>query len=308
MLKYFGKTLGIRFVQKKASSTLHPDVRFYYVYKDGQLLGAFYADMFRRAGKNDGAWVDHYSLLSKSDLPVLLYTVNCGKKMSHYEFTTMLHEFGHLLHGLLNTCEYRSMSGLNSVRWDAIEFPSQFMENFAWHPVTLRALAKHYHTGESPDDKTIRSVIHSRGVDSGRYLQKYIKKALIDLRLHHEFTPKDEFIEDLANSVLKSNGIPIEHWTNRLLCKFHHTFASEGSYDSGYYVYLWSELIARDAFTRFVNTRTDEGISRLLNEFVETFLTHSRLSEKKEVTDMLKEFTGHSLSAKAWTKFYRLDK
>jgi oligopeptidase A len=308
MLKYFGKMLGLRFVQKQAPSLIHQNMSFYHVYKDGQLIGAFYADIFRRTGKNDGAWVDHYAQLSATELPVLVYTTNSGKKLSHYEFTTMLHEFGHLLHGLLNNCEYTNIGGLNSMRWDAVEFPSQFMENFAWHPVSLRALARHHRTGESPNDKTIRAVIQSRGLDSGRYLQKYVKKALIDLRLHYEYASKEEFVEELANNVLKQNGIPIENWTNRLLCRFHHTFASEGSYDSGYYVYLWSELIARDAFSRFVSTRTDEGLGKLMNEFVENFLVPSRLPEKKEVTDLLKDFTGRQLSAKAWMKFYRLDK
>jgi oligopeptidase A len=301
ILDYFGDLLGLRFVSSVAPSTIHKDVRFYKVYKDNELIGAFYADILRRTNKNDGAWVEQYCPASSKELTTLMYVLNYGKMMTHDELVVMMHEFGHLIHGLSNRGEYYSISGMNSLPWDAVEFPSQFFENFAWHPHVLSEICRNKR-GRAPEYDAIRAQIATRRLGSGWFMQKYIKKGLIDLTLHHRFRDEDSFVEKTAAEIFTRNGIKCEPWIDRILCRFHHTFGTEGAYDCAYYVYIWSELFARDAFEPFAKCRTDTKLRELLGEYTKTFLEPTQ----EDIRVMFQKFMGRNFNTKAWLKFYGL--
>jgi oligopeptidase A len=221
--------------------------------------------------------------------------------MTHEDLIVMLHEFGHLMHSLLNRCEYYNIGGMNSMQWDAVEFPSQFFENFAWQPHVLRKICRNA-KGRPPTTEMIRVTVCSRKLGSGWFMQHYVKKALIDLALHHNYKNEKNFIEKTTSKILKQNGVQCEPWVDRMLCKFHHTFGSEGSYDCAYYVYIWSELLARDVFQLFVKCRTDVKVKELLTEFTEIFFTPSQ----EDIRELFRKYTGRNFNTKAWLSFHGL--
>jgi oligopeptidase A len=304
MLEYFGTLLDIKFVEASPPSKPHKSVMFFEAYKDDKLLGGFYADILRRPGKHDGAWVNNYSFRVFDEPQVLVYALNYEKTMGHSDLIVMLHEFGHLLHGLYNTSPYSTYGGSLSLSWDAIEFPSQFFENFAWHPASLKVLARHYETGRPPTAKMIATQIESRYAGSGCYMQRYIKKALADITLHYSYKDKPDFVDDTTVPIFHVDGIRYHQWENRILSRMHHSFSFDSGYESMYYVYFWSEMIARDAFEPFIELKTSFDMGTELKKFMTAFIE----PVDEDIRKLFKKYMGRSFNTRAWAKFYGFDK
>jgi oligopeptidase A len=245
-----------------APSVWHPNVRYYELRRrDGSLVGHLYADYFARPNKRGGAWVEgcvSRALLNGSlQTPIAYLTCNFNPPvgetpslLTHAEAVTLFHEFGHALHHLLTEVDYPSVAGMSGVAWDAVELPSQFLENFMWRPEVLATLARHYKTGAPlPKDK-LDTLRRSRTFLSGLAMVRQLEFALFDFRLHHEYSPARgaRVYETLAEvrdevSVVKAPSY------NRYPSNFNHVFG--GGYAAGYYSYKWAEVLAADAFAAF---------------------------------------------------------
>lgn len=303
MLDHFGKIFKLKFVEKPAPKGIHESNAFYEVYQTGELVGGFFTDMYNRDDRIDMCAVFRTTALGTDQLPVYFYILDYEETMSHSEFVIMLHEFGHLIHGLLNRCEHHNLGGYESLRLDGVEFMSQFMENFAWHKPTMRVLCRHETTSDPPPDSVLNQIIKDRTVCSGVFLQDYLKRALADLIMHHEYKDTPGFAAKVMLDVMRYNGIPFEEWNSRVLGRFHHTFGSVAGYESAYYIYIWSELFARDVFEKFARKKSIKSISEEMERFVEAFLIPTRENFPK----LFKAYMGRPMSEKAWFEFYGLN-
>ncbi len=255
------KLYGISFRQKQAC-VWHPDVIFYELYdEDDALLGGIYFDLYTRANKRGGAWMDE--LVSrrkladgKVQLPIALLNCNFANAteqqpalLKHEDIITLFHEFGHCLQHLLTKIDHVNVSGLNNVPWDAVEFPSQFFEAWCWQPESLRLLSSHYNSGEPLPDELINKLIAAKNFQAALFLIRQLEFALFDMRLHidHKCTKEDvQKTLQLIRNAVAIMPIPDYH---RFAHSFEHIFA--GGYAAGYYSYLWAEVLARDAFSTF---------------------------------------------------------
>jgi oligopeptidase A len=303
MLEYFSPIFGLEFRETDPATRLHNLEKFFEVYKDGTLIGGFYTELFERKNRIDMCAVGNLVATSEDRLPIYLYMLACEDTMTHGDLVVMLHEFGHLIHGLMNRCPFIQIGGYESLRLDAVEFMSQFMENFAWHKPTMKALCKHHQTNNEPSNETLDRIIADRKTRSGTFLQDYIKRSLADLIMHNEYKDVVGFAPKVMIDVLRYNGIPYEEWHSRVLARFHHTFGSVAGYESAYYIYIWSELFARDAFEMFAGKRSQNSIAKEMERFVECFLVPTRENFLKQ----FKDYMGRSMSEKAWFDFYGID-
>jgi len=233
-------------------------------------------------------------------LPTYIYILNFEKFMHHRNLITMLHEFGHLLHGLLNKSNISLLNGYDSLGIDAVEFMSQFMENFAWHKPTLRELCRHNISGGRPSDDMLDRLLKDRTLASGIHISGYIKKSLADLLMHHEYDGSEQFALQKTTEVSKIEGTSIEEWSNRWVGRFHHTFGSIAGYESAYYIYIWSELFARDAFEPFTKRRSKNGLRDEMNRFVDIFLKPTRPNFQTQ----FRRYMGRNMKEETWSRFY----
>lgn len=240
----------------------HPDARYYdIVNAAGETIGGFYLDPYARPNKRSGAWMDdcvgRKELGDSKALPVAYLVCNAlpgagGKEaqLTHDDVVTLFHEFGHGLHHMLTRVKYPSISGINGVAWDAVELPSQFMENYAWQPDVLREITAHVDTGAPlPDDK-IAQLLRTRSFQAGLATLRQVEFSLFDFRLHAEYDPaKGARIAQILDEVRKEVAVVrIPEW-NRYPNSFGHIFA--GGYAAGYYSYKWAEVLSADAFAAF---------------------------------------------------------
>ena len=252
---------GLRISRKDGVATWHDDVLFYDVSgEDGQPVGSFYADLFARSAKRTGAWIDECVCRKDLDgdlsLPVGYLVCNFSPRdgdgrsfLTHEEIVTLFHEFGHMLHHLLTRIDYPSISGINGVPWDAVELPSQFMENFAWSYDVLRHCSSHAESGEPLPTDLFERLDDSRHAGAALAMLRQIEFALFDFRLHTEFDGEQFDVLALLDDV-RDEVAMIEHPDyNRLPHAFSHIFA--GGYAAGYYSYKWAEVLAADAFGAF---------------------------------------------------------
>ena len=243
-------------------STWHPTVRYYELHRaDGTLVGSFFLDLFARPNKRGGAWMDGCRNRAKLDdttqTPVAYLVCNFNAPvgdtpslLTHGEVVTLFHECGHGLHHLLTEVDYPSISGINGVAWDAVELPSQFLENFTWQPEVLRTLGRHYQTGEPLPQATIDTLQRSRTFLAGLAMVRQLEFALFDFRLHHEYDPaKGSRVLDVLAEVRREVAVIQPPDYNRFPHSFGHVFA--GGYAAGYYSYKWAEVLAADAFAAF---------------------------------------------------------
>jgi len=247
-----------------AVSRWHDDVRFYQLFDaDNNLLGGFYFDLFARSGKRGGAWMSGFQSRYSNDeqayqqLPVCFMVGNFtpaldGKPslLTHDEVLTLFHEFGHGLHHLLTQVTVGDVAGVNGVEWDAVELPSQFMENWAWESDGITLISSHVETGEPlPKDK-LDALLAAKNFQSGMQTLRQIEFALFDL-LIHAHTPALDYVGILATLDDVRNDIAIMETPNynRFANGFSHIFA--GGYAAGYYSYKWAELLSADAFSKF---------------------------------------------------------
>ncbi len=257
-----GTLYGVTFESDAGIPAWHDDVRYHTVFdRDGQAIGGFYADLFARTGKRTGAWVDdcvnRKNLNGKPTLPVGYLVCNFAPPdnqdrslLTHDDVVTLFHEFGHMLHHLLTRIDYPSIAGINGVPWDAVELPSQFMENFAWSQEVLEQCSSHAETGESLPPELFANLESSRYAGSALAMIRQIEFGLYDLRLHAEYDANNgsAVLETLTE--VRDEVALIQHpYYNRMPHGFSHIFA--GGYAAGYYSYKWAEVLAADAFDAF---------------------------------------------------------
>jgi oligopeptidase A len=245
-------------------SRWHDDVRFYQLFDaDDRLIGGFYFDLFARSGKRGGAWMSgfqsrySYEEQNHQQLPVCFMVGNFtpaldGKPslLTHDEVLTLFHEFGHGLHHLLTQVTVGDVAGVNGVEWDAVELPSQFMENWAWDAEGIALISSHVDTGEPlPKDK-LDALLAVKNFQSGLQTLRQIEFALFDLLIHAHTPALDyEGILTTLNAVRSDIAIMQTPDYNRFANGFSHIFA--GGYAAGYYSYKWAELLSADAFSKF---------------------------------------------------------
>ncbi|MEM7430553.1 MAG: M3 family metallopeptidase [Pseudomonadota bacterium] len=256
------RLFGIQLEQQDAVSTWHDDVRYFSVQDDGSaLIGGFYVDLFARSGKRTGAWVDECigrkKLDSHATLPVGYLVCNfpppdeLGRSLlSHSDVVTLFHEFGHMLHHLLTRIDYPSIAGINGVAWDAVELPSQFLENFAWSYDVLTRCSSHTSDGQPLPRELFDKLENSRHFGEAMAMVRQLEFALFDMRLHAEYDPnKGPRILDTIDEVRNEMAVIQHPEYNRMPFSFSHIFA--GGYAAGYYSYKWAEVLAADAFGAF---------------------------------------------------------
>jgi len=263
MFGVVNKLYGLRFEKKDHIDTWHDNVEFYEIY-DGndQLRGKFYLDLYARDKKRGGAWMDE-CLNSRHtgqgrQIPVAYLTCNFSPPvanqpglLTHMEVTTLFHEFGHGLHHMLTRVEEMDVAGINGVAWDAVELPSQFMENFCWEKSALDMMAKHFQSGAALPDALYEKLLATKNYQSGMQMLRQLEFAIFDFRLHREFQ-KDQAAEktqQLLDEVREQIAVTKPAPYNRFQNSFTHVFG--GGYAAGYYSYKWAEVLSADAFAKF---------------------------------------------------------
>ena len=240
----------------------HPDVSYFDIKdRDGVLRGGFYLDLYARAKKRGGAWMDacvtRRLLPDGVQLPVAYLICNFTPPsaegpalLSHDEVQTLFHEFGHGLQHMMTRVDHLGVSGIHGVEWDAVELPSQFMENFCWDPDALVLISSHHQTGEPLPPDLLKKMLEARNFQSGMQMLRQIEFALFDFRLHREFHPDQRgLVYDLLESVRAKVAVVRPPSFNRFPHSFSHIFA--GGYAAGYFSYKWAEVLSSDAFSLF---------------------------------------------------------
>ncbi len=256
------KLYGLRIRERERVDTWHEDVRFYEIMGgDGELRGQFYLDLYARPNKRSGAWMDECMIRKRTpqgiQVPVAYLTCNFTPPigddpalLTHDEVETLFHEFGHGLHHMLTRQEYPSVAGIRGVAWDAVELPSQFMENWCWEREALDLFARHYQTGEPLPEALFERMRAARNFQSGMQTARQLEFALFDFRLHAELDPeRGPGIYDLLQQVRDQVAVIHPPSFNRFPHSFSHIFA--GGYAAGYYSYKWAEVLSADAFSAF---------------------------------------------------------
>ncbi|MEM9400856.1 MAG: M3 family metallopeptidase [Pseudomonadota bacterium] len=253
---------GLRLTARETIDAWHDDVSFYELQTaDGKVIGGFYCDLFARSGKRAGAWIDECvsrkHIGEELVLPVGYLVCNFTprdkqgqSRLTHDEIVTLFHEFGHMLHHLLTRIDYPSISGINGVPWDAVELPSQFMENFAWSYDVLANCSAHADSGEPLPRELFGRLESARHAGAALAMLRQVELALFDLRLHTETTTAHQpDVLGLLGEVRDEVALIQHPEYNRLPHAFTHIFA--GGYAAGYYSYKWAEVLAADAFSAF---------------------------------------------------------
>lgn len=251
------------------------DVTYYEVSHQGEVISGFYLDLYAREGKRGGAWMaeakNRRLTAAGTQLPIAY--LNCNftppvgdepSLLTHTEVLTLLHEFGHGLHHLLTKVGVSAVAGINGVAWDAVELPSQFMENFAWHADGLKLLASHVETGEPLPAEMLDKLLAAKNFQSAMALVRQLEFALFDFQLHLlADAPKAAGIQQLLDAVRqKVSVVPLAE-ENRFQHGFSHIFA--GGYAAGYYSYKWAEVLSADAFAAFEEAFDKKLSTNLLN-------------------------------------------
>ena len=250
-------------VKKVQAPVWHSDAAFYEIGdKHGKVIGQFYLDLYARNNKRGGAWMDEAITrrkLAKNNIvtPVAYLTCNfsapVGNKpalFTHDEVITMFHEFGHGLHHMLTQVDDYGVSGIKGVEWDAVELPSQFMENFCWEWDVIRHMTKHVGTGASLPRELFDKMVAAKNFQAGMQTVRQIEFSLFDMRLHDEFNPDEKSTAlDLIEQVRDEVAVVRPPKWNRFPNGFSHIFA--GGYAAGYYSYKWAEVLSADAYSMF---------------------------------------------------------
>ena len=266
MFEVVKRLFAIDVKQIATFDTYHPDARFYHISKNGEQVASFYLDLFARDKKKGGAWMADCRVRRKTEngvqLPVAFLTCNftppvgtTPSLLTHDEVTTLFHEFGHGLHHMLTQIDVAAVSGINGVAWDAVELPSQFMENWCWEPEAIPLISGHYQTGEPLPQTLLDKMLAAKNFQSGLQMIRQIEFSLFDFRLHAEYNPvSPKSAQEILNQVRAQVAVVKPPAFNRFENSFGHIFA--GGYAAGYYSYKWAEVLSADAYSRF----EEEGI------------------------------------------------
>ncbi len=255
------KLYGVKITERVGVDIYHPDVQFYDILNaDGSHRGSFFVDLYARSKKRGGAWMDECvgrkQLGGATALPVAYLVCNfmppAGSRpslLTHSEVVTMFHEFGHGLHHMLTRVDYPSIAGINGVAWDAVELPSQFMENFAWRAEVIPLISAHVETSAPLPEAELQRLLGTRTFQAGMQTVRQLEFALFDLRIHSEFGPGASNIMPTLSEVRSQVSVVKPPAFNRFPHSFQHIFS--GGYAAGYYSYKWAEVLAADAFSAF---------------------------------------------------------
>ena len=256
---------GLSITPVEGVDTWHPEVKFYAIHDEqGSLRGEFYLDLYARPHKRGGAWMDECisRRLTRDGIqtPVAYLTCNFSPPigddpalLTHDEVITLFHEFGHGLHHMLTQVDYAGVSGISGVAWDAVELPSQFMENWCWEREALDLIARHYQTGEPLPDELYQRMLAARNFQSAMQMVRQLEFAIFDFRLHAEYDPaRGGRIYEILDQVRQQVAVMQAPSFNRFPHSFSHIFA--GGYAAGYYSYKWAEVLSADAFAAFEET------------------------------------------------------
>nr|WP_243434842.1 oligopeptidase A [Pseudomonas sp. 30_B] len=259
------KLYGIQIRELSDFERWHPDVRLFEIEENGQHVGRFYFDLYARANKRGGAWMDgardrRRTAGGELQSPVAYLVCNFtpavnGKPalLTHDEVTTLFHEFGHGLHHLLTRVEHAGASGINGVAWDAVELPSQFMENWCWEPEGLALISGHYETGAPLPQDLLEKMLAAKNFQSGLMMVRQLEFSLFDFELHASHGDGRSVL-DVIEAIRAEVAVMRPPAYNRFANSFAHIFA--GGYAAGYYSYKWAEVLSADAFSRF----EEEGV------------------------------------------------
>jgi oligopeptidase A len=278
LFKVLEQLYGITMRQVDEFDSYHPTVQLFEVLQDGELIARFYLDLYARAQKRGGAWMDNCRVrrLANGQLQIPVAYLVCNFSppvgdtpalLSHTELTTLFHEFGHGLHHMLTRQTVASVSGINGVAWDAVELPSQFLENWCWERESLALISGHYQTGEALPVELLDKLLAARNFQSAMVMARQLEFALFDWRLHREWGTADlTSVQELMDEVRREVAVAMPPPFNRFQHSFSHIFA--GGYAAGYYSYKWAEVLSADAFSLF----EEEGIFN--REAGSAFRTH----------------------------------
>ncbi len=299
LFEVVGRLYGLDIREVEGISTWHEDVRFFEIYdKAGEIRGRFYLDLYARQNKRGGAWMDECLVRRQREdgtvqIPTAYLTCNFAPPVgdtpalfTHDEVETLFHEFGHGLHHMLTRINAADVAGINGVPWDAVELPSQFMENWCWEREALDLFAAHYKTGEKIPDDLYGKMIAAKNFQAGMQMVRQLEFSLFDFRLHLEYQPEEGGrIQQILDEVRAEVAVVEPPEYNRFQHGFAHIFA--GGYAAGYYSYKWAEVLSADAFSRF----EEEGI---FNQgtglaFLETILEQGG---SREPMELFVEFRG----------------
>ncbi|WP_105102639.1 M3 family metallopeptidase [Microbulbifer pacificus] len=299
MFAVVDRLFGVVAERDDSVASYHPDVHFYWLKRGGQPIAGFYLDPYAREKKRGGAWMDDARVRRQTiaglQLPVAYLVCNFsspseGKPalLTHYEVTTLFHEFGHGLHHMLTQVDVAAVSGINGVAWDAVELPSQFLENWCWEPEALAMISGHYQTGEPLPQALLDKMLAARNFQSAMFTVRQLEFALFDFLLHSRPEGANaEEIQRLINEVrARVSVVPVSP-DNRFQHSFSHIFA--GGYAAGYYSYKWAEVLSADAFSLFEeNGIFDPDTGR---KFLTTVLEQGG---SRDAQDLFTEFRGRA--------------
>lgn len=248
-------------VQPDTAPVWHQDVRFYrLVDAEGTLVGQFYMDLYAREGKRGGAWMDDCRnrrvTAGGVQTPLVYLVCNFGRgsdgtpaTFSHNEVTTLFHEMGHGLHQLLTRVGELAVAGINGVEWDAVELPSQFMENFCWEWEQVEAMTAHASTGQPLPRALFERMLAAKNYQSGMFTVRQLEFGLFDMLLHSQYQPAQDSVLQVLERVRGEVAVNFPPAWNRFPNQFSHIFA--GGYAAGYYSYKWAEVLSADAYAAF---------------------------------------------------------
>ena len=276
------KLFGVQFKPVSGISTWHADVQTFELTRNGETLALCYLDLYARQGKRGGAWMDNCRtrrLRADGSLQLPAAFLICNftppsdtlpSLLTHDEVTTLFHEFGHGLHHMLTRIDTAPVAGINGVAWDAVELPSQFLENWCWEPEAIPLISAQYETGQPLPRALLDKMLAAKNFQSGLFMMRQLEFALFDFLLHREQSIKDAgAIQTLLDQVRAEVAVFAPPAFNRFQHSFSHIFA--GGYAAGYYSYKWAEVLSADAFSAF----EEEGIfnratgERFLHEILE---------------------------------------
>lgn len=309
------RVFGITVAERHGVDVWHPEVRFFDLFAaNGEQCGGFYLDLYAREHKRGGAWMDEaMGSLRYADghrqLPVAYLTCNFNRPLgdqpalfTHDEVTTLFHEFGHGLHHMLTKIDTGGVAGIQGVPWDAVELPSQFLENWCWQPEALTFISGHYQTKQPLPQSMLTKMLAAKNYQAALFIVRQLEFALFDFRLHTEYNPaQGARILEILNEVKKRvTVIPTPSW-HRFPHSFSHIFA--GGYAAGYYSYLWAEVLSADAFSRF----EEEGIfnAETGRAFLDLILSQGGSDEPMV---LFKQFRGRAPQLDALLRHYGITK
>jgi oligopeptidase A len=297
---------GLQILEIQDFDRWHETVQLFEVCdRAGQKRGRFYLDLFARTKKRGGAWMDDCIGRRKLDcdnvqLPVAFLvcnftppTADTPSLLTHDDVTTLFHEFGHGLHHVLTQVDYLGVSGISGVAWDAVELPSQFMENWCWEKDALELISAHYQTGEALPDALFEKMLAAKNFQAGMIMVRQLEFSLFDFHIHRDFEPQRggrvyEILNDIREKV---SVLPVPEF-NRFAHSFSHIFA--GGYAAGYYSYKWAEVLSSDAFSLF----EEKGIFDA--ETGRAFLTNIlEMGGSDDAMELFKNFRGREPSCDA---------